>query len=200
MSDDTRPKKRPKTDSSRDEKKDDVVSNPYLAHLKSEKKTLPVLIPGQTTAEQQVDVEEGAINPFSGRPFTPHYFEILKKRRNLPVQKQRQEFLDMVHKSQCVVLVGETGSGKTTQWVSLGVPGRWSLLTEISLKGFLNSCSTMNSRSKKGKWLPALNLVVWQPCRLLAVSRRSWMSPWAMKWDTAFVLRTARPRKRCSNI
>ncbi|KAI9009169.1 P-loop containing nucleoside triphosphate hydrolase protein [Hyaloraphidium curvatum] len=100
----------------------DSKENPYLAHLKTDKKSdpfksekLPDLVPGQTTAAQQIAVEEAALNPFTGRPFTPHYFEILKKRRQLPVQKQRQEFLDLVHKSQCVVLVGETGSGKTTQ-------------------------------------------------------------------------------------
>lgn len=126
MSDESRPKKKLKVDSpkrERDDEKtkmdlDSASSNPYLAHMKTEKKSAgapPVLLPGQTTAEQQVAVEEGEINPFTNRPFTPHYYEILKKRRQLPVQKQRQEFLDMVHKSQCVVLVGETGSGKTTQ-------------------------------------------------------------------------------------
>ncbi len=36
-------------------------------------------------------------------------------RRELPVHKQRQEFLDFYHQNQILVFVGETGSGKTTQ-------------------------------------------------------------------------------------
>lgn len=128
---DDRPKKKVKTESN-DVNGDAVAANPYLAHLaggsstksdKDKKSTslfdskLPELIPGETDAAQQIAWEESPINPFNGKPFSPHYYEILKKRRALPVQKQRQEFLDMVHKSQCVVLVGETGSGKTTQCV-----------------------------------------------------------------------------------
>jgi pre-mRNA-splicing factor ATP-dependent RNA helicase DHX15/PRP43 len=116
MSDDSRPSKKMKTDSPGKGKMDsEPASNPYLAHLNPEPKKPLVLVPGQTDAKQQIEAEESTHSIFSHRPFTPHYYEVLTKRRQLPVQKQRQEFLDMVHKSQCVVLVGETGSGKTTQ-------------------------------------------------------------------------------------
>ncbi|KAK1915748.1 DEAH-box ATP-dependent RNA helicase prp43 [Pyrenophora teres f. teres] len=40
---------------------------------------------------------------------------ILKKRRELPVHQQRDEFLKLYQESQILVFVGETGSGKTTQ-------------------------------------------------------------------------------------
>ncbi|KAF2761500.1 putative Pre-mRNA-splicing factor ATP-dependent RNA helicase PRP43 [Pseudovirgaria hyperparasitica] len=40
---------------------------------------------------------------------------ILHTRRNLPVHQQRDEFLALYQKSQILVFVGETGSGKTTQ-------------------------------------------------------------------------------------
>jgi pre-mRNA-splicing factor ATP-dependent RNA helicase DHX15/PRP43 len=40
---------------------------------------------------------------------------ILKKRRDLPVHQQRDEFLKLYQQSQILVFVGETGSGKTTQ-------------------------------------------------------------------------------------
>ena len=60
-----------------------------------------------------------AINPYSGRPFTAKYWEILQQRQKLPVWEQRQDFIDMVKKNQTIVLVGETGSGKTTQIPSL---------------------------------------------------------------------------------
>eukprot|EP00245_Coleochaete_scutata_P012959 TRINITY_DN5135_c0_g1_i2.p1 TRINITY_DN5135_c0_g1~~TRINITY_DN5135_c0_g1_i2.p1 ORF type:complete len:714 (-),score=149.27 TRINITY_DN5135_c0_g1_i2:252-2393(-) len=55
------------------------------------------------------------INSYTGRPFSQKYYDILEKRRNLPVWQQKQEFLDMLAQHQVVVLIGETGSGKTTQ-------------------------------------------------------------------------------------
>lgn len=54
-------------------------------------------------------------NPWNNRPYSPRYYEILDKRKTLPVWQQRHEFLDMLDKSQTLILVGETGSGKTTQ-------------------------------------------------------------------------------------
>ena len=55
------------------------------------------------------------INPHSGRPYSQRYFQILEGRKKLPVWEQRQEFFDVIKKNQTIVLVGETGSGKTTQ-------------------------------------------------------------------------------------
>ncbi|KAK0282020.1 DEAH-box ATP-dependent RNA helicase prp43 [Friedmanniomyces endolithicus] len=68
-----------------------------------------------TTAKQAQFAEDGPLNPFTGGYLSERYFGILKTRRNLPVHAQRQEFLDMYQKSQVLVFVGETGSGKTTQ-------------------------------------------------------------------------------------
>ncbi|KAK3074360.1 DEAH-box ATP-dependent RNA helicase prp43 [Teratosphaeriaceae sp. CCFEE 6253] len=68
-----------------------------------------------TTAKQAKTAEDGPHNPFTGGPLSDRYFNILKTRRGLPVHAQRQEFLDMYQKSQVLVFVGETGSGKTTQ-------------------------------------------------------------------------------------
>lgn len=73
------------------------------------------LIEHQTTAEQAEKLESGSVNPFTGNPFSDRYVGILKKRRDLPVHQQRQEFLDIYQKHQIMVFVGETGSGKTTQ-------------------------------------------------------------------------------------
>jgi len=55
------------------------------------------------------------LNPFTGLPFTPRYYEIFRKRSQLPVWEYKERFSDMVNKNQTIVLVGETGSGKTTQ-------------------------------------------------------------------------------------
>jgi len=54
-------------------------------------------------------------NRYTGRPYTAKYFEILRKRRDLPVWRQQEEFAQTLRSHQTLVLVGETGSGKTTQ-------------------------------------------------------------------------------------
>ncbi|CAG8785627.1 6945_t:CDS:2 [Dentiscutata erythropus] len=92
-----------------------IDNNPYLAHRQITKSPLDGWFPGRTTAEQARIAEDGDINPFTNKPFSKRYRELLKARRTLPVHAQRKEFLDLVHESQFVVFVGETGSGKTTQ-------------------------------------------------------------------------------------
>lgn len=69
----------------------------------------------KTTAEQAKNLEDGKVNPFTGRDYTPKYVDILKIRRELPVHAQRDEFLRIYQENQIMVFVGETGSGKTTQ-------------------------------------------------------------------------------------
>ena len=63
----------------------------------------------------------GGINPYSGRPLSSRYFTILESRKRLPVWEQRDGFFELVKKHQSIVLVGETGSGKTTQIPSMMV-------------------------------------------------------------------------------
>ncbi|XP_012066040.1 probable pre-mRNA-splicing factor ATP-dependent RNA helicase DEAH2 isoform X2 [Jatropha curcas] len=55
------------------------------------------------------------VNRWTGRPYSQRYLEILEKRKTLPVWHQKEEFLMALKKHQVLVLVGETGSGKTTQ-------------------------------------------------------------------------------------
>ena len=57
---------------------------------------------------------------FTGLPFSPKYWELYRKRTGLPVWEYKDKFIDTLNKNQGLVLVGETGSGKTTQ-VSLSV-------------------------------------------------------------------------------
>lgn len=47
--------------------------------------------------------------------YTPNYHNLLKKRVLLPVFEYRSDFMRLLAEHQCIVLVGETGSGKTTQ-------------------------------------------------------------------------------------
>jgi pre-mRNA-splicing factor ATP-dependent RNA helicase DHX15/PRP43 len=109
------------------------------------------------------------INPLSGRPFSAKYYEILAQRQRLPVWEQRDDFMAMVKKNQTIVLVGETGSGKTTQ-----IP---SLMLEAGIS--------------RGRKLIACT----QPRRVAAMSvstacRRSSTSSWARRWATRSASRT----------
>ena len=55
------------------------------------------------------------LNRWNGRPYSQRYYEILEKRKTLPVWHQKEEFLQVLKANQTLILVGETGSGKTTQ-------------------------------------------------------------------------------------
>lgn len=116
------PAKRQKTSSD-----PDPQGNPYLAHWDQNGSgdyessngysTSPLahLKRHNTTVKDAIAAEEGANNPFTGKPFSQRYVSILKTRKGLPVHAQREEFLQLYQKSQILVFVGETGSGKTTQ-------------------------------------------------------------------------------------
>jgi pre-mRNA-splicing factor ATP-dependent RNA helicase DHX15/PRP43 len=58
---------------------------------------------------------EGDFNPWTGRPYSQRYLSILKTRTKLPVYQFKDELINKVMDNQCVVVEGETGSGKTTQ-------------------------------------------------------------------------------------
>ncbi|KUI53319.1 putative pre-mRNA-splicing factor ATP-dependent RNA helicase prp43 [Cytospora mali] len=98
--------------------------NPYLAHhydgqngsgKNSRWPAFEGITRHETTAATAAKLEEADTNPWNSEPHSPQYFRILDGRKNLPVHKHRQEFLDIYHNTQIMVFVGETGSGKTTQ-------------------------------------------------------------------------------------
>ncbi|VDM52051.1 unnamed protein product, partial [Angiostrongylus costaricensis] len=55
------------------------------------------------------------INPYTRLPYSKKYWQIWEKRRQLPVWEYKEKFMEILHNNQCMTLVGETGSGKTTQ-------------------------------------------------------------------------------------
>ncbi|OCK79881.1 P-loop containing nucleoside triphosphate hydrolase protein [Lepidopterella palustris CBS 459.81] len=100
--------------------KGDPSKNPYLAHhYQNEASSSPPQLQNNkrhaTTSKDAELMENGPLNAFTGKPLSQQYMSILKTRRDLPVHAQRDEFLQLYQKSQILVFVGETGSGKTTQ-------------------------------------------------------------------------------------
>ncbi|EDV59701.1 putative pre-mRNA-splicing factor ATP-dependent RNA helicase PRP1 isoform X1 [Drosophila erecta] len=55
------------------------------------------------------------INPLTKAPYSQRYQNLYKKRIALPVFEYQADFMRLLSQHQCIVLVGETGSGKTTQ-------------------------------------------------------------------------------------
>ncbi|KAL9646511.1 hypothetical protein ABK040_006570 [Willaertia magna] len=55
------------------------------------------------------------INPYTNLKYSDKYFDILEKRKTLPVFEAESNFVQLVKENQIVLLIGETGSGKTTQ-------------------------------------------------------------------------------------
>lgn len=55
------------------------------------------------------------LNALTGLPYSSRYYELFRKRIALPVWEYREKFFEYLSTHQILVLVGETGSGKTTQ-------------------------------------------------------------------------------------
>ncbi|KAG0695850.1 P-loop containing nucleoside triphosphate hydrolase protein [Suillus ampliporus] len=104
--------------------------NPYLAHRHpTERATASTLngtsassreplfgfVPQMVSADQVRLALEHDLNPFTKQPHTAQYKKILEARKKLPVFAQMTEFYKIFHKHKIIVIVGETGSGKTTQ-------------------------------------------------------------------------------------
>ncbi|EPQ53153.1 P-loop containing nucleoside triphosphate hydrolase protein [Gloeophyllum trabeum ATCC 11539] len=104
-----------------------ATDNPYLAHLNPKKggkssasptpgnNPLYGFLPRRVTGEQARKALESDVNPFTMQPHTPQYKKILEARKKLPVYSQMDEFFKIFSENQIIVMVGETGSGKTTQ-------------------------------------------------------------------------------------
>ncbi|KAG2129132.1 P-loop containing nucleoside triphosphate hydrolase protein [Suillus clintonianus] len=69
----------------------------------------------EATADQVRLALEHDINPFTKQPRTAQYKKILEDRKKLPVFTHMAEFYEIFNKHQIIIMVGETGSGKTTQ-------------------------------------------------------------------------------------
>eukprot|EP01113_Clastostelium_recurvatum_P027550 TRINITY_DN3324_c0_g1_i3.p1 TRINITY_DN3324_c0_g1~~TRINITY_DN3324_c0_g1_i3.p1 ORF type:complete len:477 (+),score=124.44 TRINITY_DN3324_c0_g1_i3:43-1473(+) len=76
-----------------------------------------------SSAPSEAPAAPEGVNPYNQQPFSKRYYDILEKRQTLPVYEYRDKFVDLLRDNQIVVLVGETGSGKTTQIPQFVVAG-----------------------------------------------------------------------------
>jgi pre-mRNA-splicing factor ATP-dependent RNA helicase DHX15/PRP43 len=74
--------------------------------MSSRKRRLDVPAPGASKRTHTDDV-----NPWTGQKYSSRYYDILKKRMELPVFEQKEDFIDKLRNHQVIVLQGETGSG-----------------------------------------------------------------------------------------
>ncbi|GLB43017.1 putative P-loop containing nucleoside triphosphate hydrolase protein [Lyophyllum shimeji] len=72
-------------------------------------------IPRQVNGEQVRNAIDGAINPFTKRPFSTKYQGFLEARKKLPVYEKMDEFFQMLSANQILIVSGERGVGTTTQ-------------------------------------------------------------------------------------
>jgi pre-mRNA-splicing factor ATP-dependent RNA helicase DHX15/PRP43 len=85
-----------------------------------------------TLSSADIEGPNVRINPWTGNPYSDRYYEILRKRQQLPVYEFREELINKVKNHQCIIIEGETGSGKTTQVPQfllslLAIPGQKSI-------------------------------------------------------------------------
>uniref|UniRef100_A0A1B0GNJ7 RNA helicase n=1 Tax=Phlebotomus papatasi TaxID=29031 RepID=A0A1B0GNJ7_PHLPP len=70
---------------------------------------------GQAAQNVVSTSRNNTINTFTGTQYSQRYHALYRKRITLPVFEYRADFMRLLAEHQTIVLVGETGSGKTTQ-------------------------------------------------------------------------------------
>ncbi|KAG9075880.1 DEAH-box ATP-dependent RNA helicase prp43 [Ceratobasidium sp. UAMH 11750] len=94
--------------------------NPHLPHLKTPSMAAYMdpfdgCVPREVHAAKANGILDGDINPFTRQLYSDRYKKILESRKKLPVFTQMEEFYKIFNANQIVIIIGETGSGKTTQ-------------------------------------------------------------------------------------
>lgn len=55
------------------------------------------------------------MNHLTGKIYSQRYYDILLKRRKMPVWENREQLELLLKEHQVIIIQGETGGGKTTQ-------------------------------------------------------------------------------------
>nr|PVC53986.1 DEAD-box family helicase [Theileria orientalis] len=73
------------------------------------------------------------INRWTNAPYSSRYYRLLEDRKKLPAWTARRNFIKLVKRNQVLVLVGETGSGKTTQMTQFALEAGLSGMRPIAI-------------------------------------------------------------------
>lgn len=111
----------------------DFISSEILKGTRKEKKKMRSNHnrSGDSSEEEEraeMDIEETGDD--DARELTGHE-KILRGRKKLPVYPYREEFLQAVQENKVIIIVGETGSGKTTQIPQYLHEAGWSKIGKI---------------------------------------------------------------------
>ncbi|RAL42057.1 hypothetical protein DM860_011840 [Cuscuta australis] len=68
-----------------------------------------------SSGQQLCHATSAPINRWTGRPYSQRYYEKLQKRKTLPVWHHKDAFLKALKDNQTLILVGDSGIGKSTQ-------------------------------------------------------------------------------------
>ena len=63
------------------------------------------------------DATDESVNPWTGKSYTSRYYEILAKRKQLPVYEFKADLIAKAKANQVVIVVGETGSGTNSLFI-----------------------------------------------------------------------------------
>lgn len=74
-----------------------------------------IVIEGQQPGQAPNKKIKTEVNFLNGQPYSENYYKLLETRRKLPAYQSRHKLLELMAQYQVLILVGETGSGKTTQ-------------------------------------------------------------------------------------
>ncbi|KAK4067517.1 hypothetical protein Trihar35433_6077 [Trichoderma harzianum] len=106
----------------------------------------------QATAAQIQRLEDAAQNPLTGKAWPQGHQNILQGCRQLPVYGRYQEVLDNYHKSYVMILLSETGFGKSTQVPQLLVCDEYESGLQITCTQPRRLAATELASRIKGDW------------------------------------------------
>ncbi len=94
---------------------------------------------GASSGDELISVtnmpKPGDNNPLTDQPLSANYWRIFETRKSLPVYSQRAEFSKMLASTQCMILVGETGSGSANASSSTQARGNASHAAQLLTRG-----------------------------------------------------------------
>ena len=83
--------------------------------LKSKTGASDRLVPKKKAGQRRV--QQDLINPYTGSPYTPRYYDLKDQRLKLPIAAYQTKICELLDRDEfpVICITGETGCGKSTQ-------------------------------------------------------------------------------------